>query len=174
MVAGMTSSSMCDPAGEALLGAARDRSAVEEKRCHVLLDLLATCHTVGQALRRELARKDLTEAGFRLLALVVRREPGTVAPAEIAAALGVPKPTVSVLLGRLEVSGLIQRERLRPDRRAPAIRITDRGRQAFQAALVHYRERVSHLMSGLDPASIAVLDRACVRLRELSTPVSST
>lgn len=170
----MTSSSLSDPAGEALLGAARDRSPAEEKRCHVLLDLLATCHSVGQVLRRELARKDLTEMGFRLLALVIRREPDAITPAEVAAALGVPKPAVSMLLGRLEVSGLIHRERLRPDRRTLAIRVTERGRHAFQAALVHYREMVGHLMSGLDPTSIAVLDRTCARLRELSTPVSST
>lgn len=138
----------------------------------MLLDLLGTCDSVGRGLRRELARKDLTETGFRLLALLVRREPEVITSATASAALGLTRPAVSALLGRLEVSGLISRHRLQPDRRASAIRITERGRSAFAAALVHYREMVSYLMSGLDPAAVAVLDRTCTRLRQLSSPAS--
>ncbi|HVU25000.1 MAG TPA: MarR family transcriptional regulator [Opitutus sp.] len=170
----MSTASLSDPASAALLEAARDRSPAEGRRCHVLLDLLGTCDSVGRRLRRELARKDLTESGFRLLALVVRREPEAITPAVISTTLGLTRPAVSALLGRLEVSGLVRRERAAPGRRIFAIRLTDRGRDAFATALGHYRAMVAHLMSALDPAAIAVLDRACVRLRQLSSPVSST
>ena len=139
----------------------------------MLLDLLGTCDSVGRRLRRELARKNLTESGFRLLALVIRREPDAVTPAMASAALGLARPAMSALLGRLEVSGLISRERTGTDRRTFAIRVTEPGRSAFAVALRHYRDMDAQLMSALDPAAIAVLDRACVRLRQLSSPVSS-
>jgi len=152
----------------ALLSAAREHSSVEELKCHALFDLLETCHELSQTLRRELARNALTESGFRLLAHVIHSHAGAVDPQILPDSVGLSPKSVSAILGRLEVSGLVARERMRGTTRAFAVAVTPAGRTAFSSALAGYLEAIKRMMSVLDTADITRLDQACIRLRQFS------
>lgn len=162
----MRSPSSHDPAREVLLSVARDKSPVAEMKCHALFELIDTSHSLGHGLRRDLALSDLTEHGFRLLAHIVRHESESLTPGAMADRLGLPRPVVSSTLGRLEVSGLITRERSPQDRRFFTLQLTDEGRRVFQAALGRCLKSINDLMSGVDPQEVARLNQTCTRLRE--------
>jgi DNA-binding MarR family transcriptional regulator len=154
-----------DPAREVLLSVARDQSPVVEKKCHALFALMETCQSLGHGLRRELALNHLTENGFRLLAQLVKHEPTALTPSELATNLHLPRQTISTILGRLEISRLITRERMATDRRALSLKLTTEGRRVFTIALDQYLQSITRVMSALDAKAIARLDETCTRLR---------
>lgn len=163
----MAASITQDPASEALLVAARSHSTGEERKCHALLSLLEACSSLSRNLRRCLAENDLTENGFRILAIVVRKDPFPTDPNRIAELLKLQPQAVSMLLGRLEVSGLIRREK--PQRRSHRwpVRATEDGRRVFKSALCHCDRQIRELMSALDADAVRVLEESCCRLHDL-------
>lgn len=168
----MSVSPSADPACDVLLSAARGNSPGTGRKCHALLSLIETCQSLSTWLRRELARSNLTENGFRLLAQVIRRETEGVTPTDIATGLGLPRQVVSATLGRLEVSGLITRERSAGDRRTFTLKVTPEGRRVFSSALTHCVQSINRVMSTLEPQDVARLDDTCVQLRQFfTTPI---
>lgn len=157
-----------DSAREVLLTAARSQSSAAELKCHALFGLIDTCQTLEHDLRHELARSELTEQGFQLLAHLVRNQPAAMTPGEAADRLSLPRPAISHILGRLEISGLITRERNAQDRRSLAVNITDKGRHVFASALTTCLQSINRLMSAVDPQEIHQLDHTCARLRQNS------
>ncbi len=125
------------------------------------------CQTLGQWLRRELARSDLTENGFRLLAQVIKHEAEGITPTDVSTGLGLPRQVISTILGRLEVSGLITRQRNTQDRRTFTLKATPEGHRVFSSALHHCLQSINRLMSTLEPQDADRLDQACARLRDL-------
>ncbi len=164
----MNSSSCQSPAGDALMAAARGRSPIEELQCRALLGLLETSDSLQHALKRELSRHAHTESGFNVLAHVIRQEAGFVSAKHVAEGLGLPRQTVEATLGRLEISGLITRERSAHDRQIFTLKATAAGRQAFSSALSHSLASITRVMSALDPHEVAALDVTCARLRQVS------
>lgn len=156
------------------MAVARDRSPVEELQCHALLSLLETCDSLSHSLKRELARHAHTESGFSMLAYLLRHESDLVTPVNVAEGLNLPRQTVGTILGRLEVSGLITRERLAGERRVQTIKVTAAGRRAFASGLSHFLASVTRLMSPLDPREIAALDVTCTRLRDISAQLPNS
>lgn len=157
-----------NPAREVILAAARSRSSAVELKCHTLFGLMDTCRTLEHDLRHELARSELTESGFHLLALLMHQQPAALTPGAAADHLSLPRPAISHLLGRLEISGLITRERNSWDRRSLAVNITDKGRQMFTAALAKCLQSIDRLMSAVDTPDIQLLDQTCAHLRQNS------
>src|SRR5690606_5033366 len=100
---------------EAFLASARDRSPGDELKCRALLDLLDACQAISQGLRRMLGAGGLTETGFLVLAHLVPARRGDEAAgnteAGLAKSLGLSRPALAGVLGRLEISGLITRPR---------------------------------------------------------------
>lgn len=168
--AGMSTSLSHGPTGDALMAAARDRSAVEELQCHALLALLETCESVSGALKRDLSRHAHTQSGVNVLAYILRHDAEIVSAKNIADGLALPRQTVEATLGRLEISGLIARERSALDRQLFTLKATDAGRQAFSSALSHSLASITRVMSALDPSEVAALDLACARLRQVAAP----
>jgi DNA-binding MarR family transcriptional regulator len=161
-------------AREALLSAARDHSPADELRCRALLGLLQTCPSLQRALRRKLAPNTLTETGFHLLARLIQQESNVVTAGILAKDLSLSPQVVSASLGRLEISGLIRRERSSDDGRVLALKVSIAGRRAFASALSHYLEAITGVMSTLDPRDLATLDRICARLTEVAAPVTNS
>lgn len=159
---------------EALLAVARENSPGDELRCHALIGLMDACRALRRELRRELALCDLTENGFQVLAQVVRHEPAGINPGAVAEDLDLSAQSISSILGRLEISGLITRGRSPENRRLLAIHATAAGRRAFAGALSHFLAAIVRLMSVLDTGDTAKLDRACARLREISLQASAS
>ncbi len=156
-----------DPACDVLLSAARGDSPVTGRKCHALFSLLETCQVLSQWMRRELARSNLTENGFRLLAQVIKHEAGGVTPTAVSAGLGLPRQVISTTLGRLEISGLISRERSTADRRTFTLKATPEGHRVFSFALQHCLHEINRVMSHHTPRDLAQLDQTCVELRQL-------
>jgi DNA-binding MarR family transcriptional regulator len=161
------------PARDALLAVARGRSPSEELKCHAVLELLETCQTLGRGLRRELARNQLSETGFRLLAQLMGRESAGVSPAGLAEALGLPRRAVTAVLLRLEWSGLVARERAGSGRRGLRVQATAAGRRAYAMAVRRCLGSINRLMSPLKLQDVATLDHACAQLHRSSTQVLS-
>lgn len=170
----MSASLSHGPASDALLAVARERSPVEELQCHALLGLLETCDALSHALKRELARHAHTESGFNVLGYVLHHASEVVTAKSIADGLDLPRPSVATILGRLEVSGLIVRERTSGPDRGFTIKVTPAGRRTFASAVSHHLASITRLMSPLDPRELAALEVTCARLREISAqlPVS--
>lgn len=154
-----------DPACDVLLSAARNAPAHTGLQSQALLGLFETCQTLSTWMRRELARNNLTENGFRLLAQVLQHESDGATSNVVTHGLGLPRPVISATLGRLEVSGLITRERSADDRRTFALKITPEGRRVFQTALHHCLREVNRAMSQLTPRHLEQLDQTCAQLR---------
>ncbi len=70
---------------------------------------------------------------------------------DIAVALGLAAPTVSVAVSRLESIGLLERHPNLHDRRAIHLELTTRGEAIFRKALAARRRRAADLLSGLPP-----------------------
>lgn len=155
---------------EAFLALARDRSPGDELKCRALLDLLDTCHAMDQGLRRKLGESGLTESGFLVLAHLVPARRGDDATGDTEAGLAknlrLSRPALAGVLGRLEISGLITRQRPPRNRGDLAIRATALGRQFFSTALASSVDAFVRAAGTLDDRETAQVELACVRLRE--------
>lgn len=156
-----------DPACEVLLSAARGNAPDTDRKCLALFSLIETSQTLSSWLRRELARSNLTENGFRLLAQVHQHETDGITSTEISTELHLPRQVISTTLGRLELSGLLTRERSSGDRRTLTLKLTAEGRRVFAAALQHCLHEINCIMSRLTPRDLDQLDQTCVQLRRL-------
>jgi DNA-binding MarR family transcriptional regulator len=160
-------------AREALLLAARTHRPGDERKCRALIELLETCHALRTSLRRELGVTNLTENGFRILALAIHQEPLPVAPATLAAQLNLSRKAVSAVLGRLELSGLVTRTRDENAPRVFAASATPHGHNAYNHAVRCLLDAIARLMSALNPGDLGQLEQACARLRASSQAVPS-
>lgn len=75
---------------------------------------------------------------------------------DLAAAMGVTLPTMSLLIERLVRGGLVLRERDPGDGRRVMLRLTDAGARAARARSVVDPDRVRALLASLTPAERAV------------------
>ncbi|MFZ5495584.1 MAG: MarR family winged helix-turn-helix transcriptional regulator [Verrucomicrobiota bacterium] len=164
----MSRSFCCGPTRAAILAEAGEQSPEAELKCHALLGLLQACHSLQRALRREIAPNSLTESGFCILACLNQHELLPANSQALARELSLSPPVVVATLGRLEISGLVARERSQKDHRVLALKITAAGRRALADTLSHYLKCITGVMSVLDPHDVATLDLACARLREAS------
>jgi len=160
------SSARHEPARQILFAAARaDHPEATEPKCKTLFTLVDTCRLLENGLQRDLACSEITENGFLLLALLIREEPKPFTPSEMADQLHLGRPVVSTTLGRLEVSGLIRRERSTTDLRSLVVRITEKGRSVFSAAVAECLKSITRLMAEIPAQELAQLDATCSRLR---------
>lgn len=172
-------SAPCDASfQDAFFALARDRSPSDELKCRALLGLIDAGHALRQGLCRELGANGLTESGFLVLAHLIPTGPdngsGRADPhAGLARSLHLSRPALAQILGRLEISGLITRQRPPHSRGALAIRATALGRQVFSTALSRVLDAFVRAAGALDDRETALVDLACVRLRQAFAPDSS-
>ena len=108
----------------------------------------------------ELARNPLRSIGisppqFALIDWIARRPGATLG--EIAAALGVTPPTISVALRRLEELKFVRKSRDPQDRRNIRVYLTTKGEALHRKAAEFKRLRAERLLSPLSPAERAEL-----------------
>lgn len=78
-------------------------------------------------------------------------------PAELAAALSMPKPTITVYVKRLEAAGLLRREIDRADLRRHRLALTPAGRKAAAQGKTLLSGAFSERLGRLGPAEQATL-----------------
>jgi DNA-binding MarR family transcriptional regulator len=97
--------------------------ALDELVCFALY---SASRLMGQTYRSLLAEWDLTYPQYLVLVVLWRSDGAGVG--EIGAQLGLDSGTLSPLLKRMEVRGLVRRTRSATDERTVAVTLTDRGR----------------------------------------------
>ncbi|MDB5511504.1 MAG: ohrR [Enterovirga sp.] len=120
----------------------------------------SAAHAVNRAYRPLLAPHGLTYPQYLVLLLLWAEDGRTVS--EIGAPLLLDSGTLTPLLGRLERSGLVRRERDGRDERQVRIRLTAAGR-ALQARLAHVPSAIG-CAAGLHPDDLGAMTR---RIQEL-------
>lgn len=163
------------PPRDALISAARNQSPENELRCLALLGLMQICQPLRQALFRPVGQNILTESGYCMIACLSRRELLSTDLPQLAREFSLSPSAVSLILGRLEISGLIQRDRATKNRGISVIRATPAGERAFANTHAHYLQSITRVMSVLDSRDLTTVDHACARLRRAASshiPVS--
>jgi DNA-binding MarR family transcriptional regulator len=107
---------------------------------------------------------DITIAQYRALVVLASRGPQRMA--ELAAALGVAPSTAGRMCDRLLRKGLIRRHRVRADRRAVRVSITEAGRQVVDEATARRRAALAGILAKLSArqqSAVAAALRAFAR-----------
>ena len=140
--------------------------------------LLRSMAVIGPQLASVPSREDMpAELGIgeaRLL-WVLDQEAAPPTVGAVAAALALPLPRTSQILGDLEARGLVERERAPGDRRRVSVRISARGRRLAAVLRRAQRQRVERLLAVLGPRDgeqlVRIFERAAERL-EPGAPLS--
>ena len=141
---------------------------MDDEPDHLTLDaqlcfaLYSTLHALGRAYGPLLEPLGLTYPQY--LVLLVLWEQDDLAVRTLGGRMHLDSGTLTPLLKRMEVAGLVARTRSTEDQRVVRITLTPIG-QAMRAQARHIPHRVSCAM-GRDMAEIAVLRDDVIRLRE--------
>jgi DNA-binding MarR family transcriptional regulator len=121
------------------------------------LRLLASTTQIEAEIRRRLRERfGISLARFDYMAQLFRYEDGLKMRA-LSRYLMVTGGSVTGLTDELERDGLVQREGSPDDRRAWIVRLTPRGREAFEAMANEHEQWVLELFGGLDAKAIEQL-----------------
>jgi MarR family transcriptional regulator, transcriptional regulator for hemolysin len=138
--------------------------------------LLRSVEVIGPQLASVPSREEIpAELGIGEARLLWVLEQAAVPPAvgEMAAALGLPLPRTSQILGDLEARGLVERERAPGDRRRVTVRISAPGRRLVAVLRRAQRQRVERLLAVLGPRDaeqlVGIFERAAQRLEPGAT-----
>lgn len=159
-------------AGPPLLELAHRAGPRHAAGCAALLDLITTGESLCESLRRELCRLQLSAAGFSVLALLLRSEPGSHGNLDLARNLNLTPQAVSDTLARLEMARLISRVRRTDNRRKVAITLTPEGHSTIGAALTRFETFIHQRMRVLEPIELQNLSEACSRLAPAESSLS--
>jgi DNA-binding MarR family transcriptional regulator len=104
---------------------------------------------------REAGFSDLSLRQFIYLDLIARL--GNPTPTELARALEVSKPTVSVAIDHLEEAGYVRKVQSDEDRRSYHLHLSEKGEQFSRTHANVHRAIVQMLTAGLDESEVAQL-----------------
>lgn len=145
------------------------RSAVLD--AGILERLLRSVAVIGPQLAGVPSREEIpAELGIGEARLLWVLEQAVEPPAvgEVAAALALPLPRTSQILGDLEARGLVERERAPADRRRVTVRLSAPGRRLVAVLRRAQRQRVERLLAVLGPRDgeqlVRIFERAAQRL----------
>ncbi len=125
---------------------------------------------LARLLERQLAsiaaRHELTLGDWEALSALQRAgSPWELAPKELAEMIGVTSGTMSVRIERLRVAGLVEPATARDDGRSRPIRLTEQGRQRWQAATAERTAIEQHLVGqALDARELRQLNPLLAKL----------
>jgi len=92
-------------------------------------------------------------------ALEELRLDGPLTPSELTRRLGLTSPSVTSLLDRLEVAGLVVRQRHPADRRSVLVRLTDPGHNLLSAAFELFTDDIAAAVATAAPGHVEELSR---------------
>lgn len=95
---------------------------------------------------------------------------GELPSGELARAVYLSQATVTGIIDRLTVKGLVSRERSTVDRRKMRVRLTDRGRRVAHDVPRPLQERFSKKLNALNDAEKASIDTILKRLVDMMEP----
>jgi DNA-binding MarR family transcriptional regulator len=141
-----------------------DRTRTGEALSGAVLDLFRVNSLLSTAGDRLVARLGLTSARWQILGAVVAERPQPVA--WLARDLGANRQNVQRIVNDLHREGLVAFEPNPHHRRAHLVVLTDKGRQAFDAAMRLQAPWIDDLADGLLAKDIERFHRVLTALRE--------
>jgi DNA-binding MarR family transcriptional regulator len=85
---------------------------------------------------------------------------------DVVALTGIPKNSISRAVARLAGDGLIEREQHEDDGRKALLKLTRKGRKAYDALLPQFMARQERMLAVLSPAELKEFDRLLDKLVE--------
>ncbi|WP_313617436.1 MarR family transcriptional regulator [Agrobacterium sp.] len=134
-----------------------DTQEGKKQELRLWLRLLSTTKLISQEIRRRLRREfGATLPQFDLLSQLYR-EPEGLRLGELSKRTMVTNGNITGLVERLELDGLVLRERPADDRRVTVARLTDKGRTIFEAMAEAHGRWLEDMMADVDPIVISGL-----------------
>lgn len=135
-----------------------------ELRYRAILRLLLLGENIHGALRSRLAGQGLTLEGFQALAALRHIDPAPASPTVLAGKTETPRALLNHTLTRLELSGLIVRERDAADRRVVWIRLSTLGRSTIERGWAACHDCFDQLTASLQGEELIQFLNACTKL----------
>lgn len=140
--------------GESVVSDAQEGT---KRELRLWLRLLSTTKLISQEIRRRLRSEfGATLPQFDVLSQLFRETDG-LRLGELSKRTMVTNGNITGLVERLELEGLLKRERLEEDRRVTVARLTRKGRAAFTTMAEAHEGWLRDMMSDVDPIIIAGL-----------------
>lgn len=134
-----------------------DTQEGKKQELRLWLRLLSTTKLISQEIRRRLRREfGATLPQFDLLSQLYR-EPEGLRLGELSKRTMVTNGNITGLVERLELDGLVLRERPADDRRVIVARLTDKGRTIFEAMAEAHGGWLEDMMADVDPIVLSGL-----------------
>ena len=154
-----------EPIQERDLGHEGRADTGDHAKLKLWLRMLSCTTQVESEIRRRLrARFDITLPRFDYMAQLYRKRDG-LKMSELSRYLMVTGGNVTGLTDDLERDGMVTREDSPSDRRAWIVRLTPKGRRAFEAMAREHEGWVLELFGGMDDASVRQLHAQLGELR---------
>ena len=161
------------PQYECLLERSRRYPELDPSAMEAFLHLLRTSTDVFFVFRALLAKHELSQGRFVVLALL-NRDPGKpVNLADLAERSRVTRATMTGLIDTLERDRLVKREPSAGDRRMLLVRLTNTGKAFLEKILPHYFRGVTALMGGLSDAERKTLVRLMTKISKQVSEVEN-
>jgi DNA-binding MarR family transcriptional regulator len=173
------------PRYECLLEAAKKFPDLDPSACDVFLNLLRTGDEVFRVTEGNYVSHGLSQGRFGVLMLLKRssRAPdeegghclpaGPLTPAELAAAAGVTRATMTGLIDTLERDGLAKRVRDANDRRMMSVSLTPKGRKLLEKILPLHFRGMAEIMSPLKESERKTLVRLLNKILQHASTLAS-
>jgi DNA-binding MarR family transcriptional regulator len=129
------------------------------------LRLLTCTLTIERRIRARLRERFATTLPRFDLMAQLERNPEGLRMGELSQRLMVTGGNVTGITDQLVAEGLVERQPIANDRRAYAVRLTPKGRRAFETMAVEHERWVIEVMGGLDPAERERLHALLGRLK---------
>lgn len=121
------------------------------------LRLLRTSRAIENELRERFrTRFDTTLPRFDVMAALWRRPDGMMM-SELSRMLLVSNGNVTGIVERLTGEGLVERKAREDDRRASIVKLTRRGRSAFETMASAHAAWIDEMLGGMDPADAQIV-----------------
>ena len=129
----------------------------ERDAAAVVMRLLEAAERIRAILCARLADCELNEVRYASLTAIDEAAPDGCSQTDLAAALGQSESSVSTLVDRMRVSGLLYRLRSKTDRRRHVLMLTARGRELLSRARDVQTVPYSQIVNGLDAPQVRML-----------------
>jgi DNA-binding MarR family transcriptional regulator len=137
---------------------------LSKDRLRLWLRLLKATRLVEGSLRERMrAERGMTLPRFDVMAALYRAREG-LRMSDLSGVLMVSNGNVTGIVDRLEAEGLVERAAVAGDRRATRVRLTARGRDAFEDMAEEHEVWVDRLLAGLTPAETETAGRLLEKL----------
>lgn len=147
-----------------------DGTSEERLALDTLIKLMRASNAVSASLMGPLQREHgLTESQLGVLEALLHAGPLT--QGQLSARILRSGSNLTTVVDNLERGGLVRRERDATDRRVQHVHLTERGREAIEAALPSHVERVTRLLACLSADERRELGRLCKVLGSAASDV---